>query len=206
MSRSFPATLRLVARTATVLMLVAACRDNPATVSTADTGPLVADSAGLRIVNDTAPAWGAEQRWTVANEPTLDLGEPGQSFLGVAPVVRLGDGRIAVADGSQQTIRYFDASGKLPLTSGGRGGEDGQFHALGWIGRGPADTLVAYDFVARRLSLFDGRGKFVRASPLVPADPEALAEPLATFQDGSVLFRLTHSPNPFPRQDGAGRS
>jgi hypothetical protein len=202
MSRSFPATLRLVARTATVLMLVAACRDNPATVSTADTGPLVADSAGLRIVNDTAPAWGAEQRWTVANEPTLDLGEPGQSFLGVAPVVRLGDGRIAVADGSQQTIRYFDASGKLLLTSGGRGGEDGQFHALGWIGRGPADTLVAYDFVARRLSLFDGRGKFVRASPLVPADPEALAEPLATFQDGSVLFRLTHSPNPFPGKTG----
>lgn len=196
------AALRSIARTTAVLTLVAACRDNPANVPTADTGPLVADSAGLLVVNTAAPAWGTAQLWTVADEPTLDLGEPEQPFVGVAPVVRLSDGRIAVADGSQQSIRYFTPTGTLLMTIGGRGAEEGQFHALGWIGRGAADTLLAYDFVARRLTLFDGKGKFVRNAPLVPADPEALAEPVATFQDGSVLFRLTHSLNPFPGKVG----
>jgi hypothetical protein len=169
---------------------------------TADAGPLIADSAGVRVVNDTASAWGTEQRWTLGTEPTIDLGEPEQPFVGVPAVVRLSDGRIVVADGSQQQIKYFDPSGKLLITVGGRGGEDGQFHALGWIGRGAADTLVAYDFVARRLTLFDAQGRFVRSAAVVPADPEALAEPLATFSDGSVLFRLTTSLKPFPGKAG----
>jgi hypothetical protein len=116
--------------------------------------------------------------------------------------VRLSDGRIAVADGSQQTIRYFDAAGTLVTTVGGRGPEEGQFHALGWIGRAAADTVVAYDFVARRMTIFDGNGKLVRVVPLLPADPNAMAEPLATFPDGSVLFRLSQSLNPFPGKVG----
>jgi hypothetical protein len=203
MSRPFPAaTLRSLAWITAVLTSIAACRDQPANVPTVDAGPLIADSTGVRIANDTAPAWGTEQRWTVASEPTLDLGEPAQPFVGVAPVVRLSDGRVAVADGSQQTIQYFDATGKLLLSVGGRGGEESQFHALGWIGRGAGDTLVAYDFVARRLTLFDARGKFVRTAPLVPADPQALAEPLATFPDGSLLVRLTRPMNPFPGEPG----
>jgi len=203
MSRPLPtATLRSLAWTTAVLTSLVACRDTPANVPTVDAGPLIADSAGVRDVNDTAPAWGTDQRWTVASEPTLDLGEPAQPFVGVAPVVRLSDGRIAVADGSQQTIQYFDATGRYLLSVGGRGGEEGQFHALGWIGRGAADTLVAYDFVARRLTLFDARGKLVRSAPLVPADPQALAEPLATFPDGSVLVRLTRPMNPFPGKVG----
>ncbi|MEZ4413368.1 MAG: hypothetical protein R2910_10320 [Gemmatimonadales bacterium] len=196
------ATLRSLAWATAVLTSVAACRDTPVNTATVDAGPLIADSAGVRLISDSASAWGTEQRWTVASEPTLDLGEPQHPFVGVAPVVRLSDGRIAVADGSQQTIQYFDSTGKLLLSVGGRGGEEGQFHALGWIGRGAADTLVAYDFVARRLTLFDARGKLVRTALLVPADPAALAEPLATFQDGSVLVRLTRSMNPFPGKAG----
>ncbi len=203
MSRLFPTRpLRSLPWFVAALTVAAACSDKPANVNTVDTGPLVADSAGLRIVSDTAPSWGTAQLWTVGNEPTLDLGEPEQPFVGVAPVLRLSDGRIAVVDGSQQNIRYFDATGKLLMTIGGRGPEPGQFHALGWIGRGMADTLVAYDFVARRLTIFDGKGNFVRVAPLLPADPEALAEPLATFTDGSVLFRLTTSLNPFPGKVG----
>lgn len=203
MSRPLSAApLRSLAWITAVLTSVVACRDTPANVPTVDAGPLIADSAGVRSVNDTAPAWGSEQRWTVASEPTLDLGEPEQPFVGVAPVVRLSDGRIAVADGSRQTIRYFDATGKLLLSVGGRGGEEGQFHALGWIGRGAADTLVAYDFIARRFTLFDARGRFVRSAPLVPADPQALADPVATFQDGSVLVQLARPMNPFPGKVG----
>jgi hypothetical protein len=132
----------------------------------------------------------------------VDLGDPEQAFMGVAPVVRLADGRIVVADGSQQTIRYFDARGKLLTTAGGRGTDTGQFHGLGWIGRGPADTVVAYDFVARRFALFDGKGQFVRVASLAPADPQVAAEPIASYPDGSVLFRLGRPANPFPGKPG----
>ncbi len=197
------ASLRPVAWTASLLVGFVACRDTPAVVPESDAGPLVADSAGIQATEQTAPAWGATPQWSVADAPTLDLGEPDQTFAGVAPVLRLNDGRIVVADGSQQTIRYFDASGKLLTTIGGRGGEDGQFHALGWIGRGTGDTLVTYDFIARRLGLFDGKGKFVRTAVLAPADPQALAEPIASFPDGSVLFRLAKSLNPFPGKAGS---
>jgi hypothetical protein len=167
-----------------------------------DTGPLVADSAGVAIVSDTAPRWGASSPWVVADAPTLDLGEPEQPFLGVPAVVRLSDGRVVVADGSSQTIRYFTPSGKLLTSAGGRGTDDGQFHGLGWIGRGLADTVVAYDFIARRFVLFDGKGKFARVAALRPADPMMSAEPLATYPDGAVLFRLGRPQSPFPGGPG----
>lgn len=195
-------SLRSLAWTLSVSTLLVACRDTPAVVPKADTGPLVADSTGLHIVDAVAPAWGATPQWTVADSPSVDLGGPEQPFTGVAPVMRLADGRIVVADGSQQTIRYFSAAGKLLTTAGGRGTETGQFHGLGWIGRGAADTLVAYDFVARRLALFDGKGQFVRVAALMPADPKIAAEPLASYPDGSVLFRLGRPANPFPGKPG----
>ena len=198
---TFP-SLRPASWTAGVLVLFAACSDRPAVVPESDAGPLVADSAGVQANEQSAPAWGTTPQWIVADTPTLDLGESEQSFAGLAPVLRLNDGRIVVADGSQQTIRYFDANGKLLTSIGGRGPDEGEFHALGWIGRGAGDTLVTYDFIARRLTLFDGTGKFVRNASLAPADPQALAEPIASFPDGSVLFRLAKSLTPFPGKAG----
>jgi hypothetical protein len=196
------ARLRSLSWTGGICSLLAACGDSPAVVPGADPGPLVADSTGLRIVHDTAPSWGTASHWVVADAPTLDLGEPEQAFLGVPAVVRLSDGRIVVADGATQAIRYFDAAGKLLATTGGRGAGEGEFHGLGWIGRGAADTVVAYDFVARRLMLFDGKGKFARAAELRPADPTVAAAPLASYPDGSVLFRLGRPQNPFPGEPG----
>lgn len=188
--------------TGVALLLVAACRDTPRVAPEADTGPLVSDSTGLHVVNDTAPSWGTASPWTVADAPTLDIGDPEQPLLGVPAVVRLSDGRIVVANGSTQTIMYFDASGKLLTTAGGRGVDPGQFHGMGWIGRAAGDSVVAYDFVARRLALFDAKGKFVRTADLKPADPTAAVEPLGTYPDGSVLFRLGRAQNPFPGKPG----
>ena len=193
----------LLPLTAIALLLPTACRDTPRVASEADTGPLVTDSASVRVVNDSAPIWGMASPWTVADAPTLDLGDPAQPFLGVPAVVRLSDGRVVVANGATQAILYFDASGKLLTTVGGRGVEPGQFHGLGWIGRAAADSVVAYDFIARRFALFDATGRFVRTAELEPADPMVAAEPLATYPDGSVLFRLGRPQNPFPGEPGS---
>lgn len=186
-----------------VLVLFAACRDaGPGSIPDMDTGALVSGGAELRVTEDSAPRWGDASEWTVAATPTLDLADPAAPFQGVAPVLRLSDGRIVVADGARQDIRYYDPAGKLLLSVGGRGPEPGQFHALGWIGHGAADTVVAYDFVARRFALFDPRAKFVRTVPLVAGDSTSFAEPLASYPDGAVLMRLGGAPNPFPGAPG----
>lgn len=199
---SSPALVRRL-WTAAVLLLAAACRDStPAVVAELEVGPLIADAGALSVIDDSAPSWGAESRWTVGDTPTLDLGDPDQPFLGVPPVLSLSDGRIVVADGSRQTIRYFDRTGRLLTAAGGRADDDGEFHGLGWIGRGAADSLVAYDFVARRMAILDPRGKIVRFAKLQPADPTPDAEPMASFADGTVLFRLGGAPNPFPGAPG----
>ena len=184
------------------LLCLTACRDTPRVAPEADTGPLVTDSTGLRVVSDTAPSWGTASPWTVADVPTLDLGDPEQPLLGVPTVVRLSDGRLVVANGATQTILYFDAKGTPLTTVGGRGVEPGQFHGLGWIGRATADSVVAYDFIARRFALFDTKGKFVRTADLKPADPTVATEPIATYPDGSVLFRLGSAQSPFPGEPG----
>ena len=193
---------RLLPLAGIAILLLAACRDTARVAPEADTGPLVTDSTGLRVVSDTAPSWGTATPWTVADAPTLDIGDPEQPLLGVPAVVRLSDGRVVVGNGSTQSILYFDAAGKLLTTAGGRGVDPGQFHGMGWIGRAAADSVVAYDFIARRLALFDPKGKFVRTADLKPADPAVPAEPLATYPDGSVLFRLGRPQSPFPGEPG----
>lgn len=180
----------------------AACRPGEQRAAEADTGPLIADSSGVRIVSDTAPAWGDRAPWTVAAEPTLDIGAPDFPFQGVGTLRRLGDGRLLVVNGVTQTINYFDRGGKLVRTVGGRGTEEGQFHGLGWVGLAPGDTVVAYDFIARKLVLFDSKGTFARAADLRPADPEVAAEPVASYPDGSVLFRLMKRRGPLQVEPG----
>jgi hypothetical protein len=61
---------------------------------------------------------------------------------------------------------------------------------------------VAYDFIARRFAVFDAKGKFVRTAELKPADPAVALEPLASYPDGSVLFRLGRPQSPFPGEPG----
>jgi len=185
-----------------VVLIFSGCGEGGHRPATTDAAPLVGDSAGLPIIRDSAPAWGTNARWTVGAEPSLDLGAPEHQFAGLGPVVRLSDGQLVVLNGGSQSIGYFDAKGKLLRTVGGRGAEPGQFHALGWMGVGRGDTVVAYDFVARQLVLFDRRGDLVRTVPIHPADPEARVEPLGVYPDGSVLFRLTAARAAFPGKVG----
>lgn len=184
-------------------LLLAACGDRVPVAHEADTGPLIPESAAVRVVSDSAPAWGSAHPWTISAQPTLELGAPGQTFVGVAPVVRLSDGRIVIADGSRQTVRYFGSDGQLLPSAGGKGATDGQFHGLGWIGRASGDTVVAYDFVVRRLTVFDPAGQMVRTVPLLSAEPDAPAVPLGTFTDGSILFRIGGPSTPFAGPPGA---
>lgn len=106
------------------------------------------DSAGVRIVENTRPAWPAGSGWKVATTPDLDIGTRDDSLYQLATVmgaVRLSDGRIAVANMSTSNIRIYDARGRYLNALGRKGQGPGEFQQVLGIDRLPGDTLAIYD-------------------------------------------------------------
>lgn len=151
---------------------------------------VVRDSAGITIVENTTPLWRDGDAWSLTAEPTVQIGvmegEAEYQLHRAVGATRLADGRIAVANSGTSEIRFYDPSGRF-VSSAGRAGEGpGEFRNLGMFFR-PGDSLVAYDYQLRRLSIFDGKGTFARSLVLeTPSDRRPLF-PLGVFGDGTLL-------------------
>jgi hypothetical protein len=108
--------------------------------------------------------------WAVDTARALRIGvregPAAYELFDVVGSTRLSDGRLVVANGGAGEIRYYDATGRHLRTSGGRGGGPGEFRRLRKIFRHTADSLLASDRSAERLSLFDPTGAFVRTVPV----------------------------------------
>ena len=121
------------------------------TVATSGTqGPplsaAVRDSAGVRIVENTAPRWQKGEGWHLSSKPVLDLGGqegPEYALFGVVSAFRLEDGRVAIANTGANDIRIFDEHGRHLLTVGGTGSGRGEFKRLLWAGRFRGASLAA---------------------------------------------------------------
>jgi hypothetical protein len=110
-----------------------------------------------------------------------------EQFYQIRSVVRMEDGRVVVADGGSNEIRFFDADGGHVRTVGGDGAGPGEFKNLRWLRRTAADTLVAWDGELMRVVVLDSAGNAVRSFP-VGTDPEFfLSIPEAIYPDGSIL-------------------
>lgn len=168
-------------------------------------GPVVRDSAGVRIVENSAPAWGEDEGWRVAAGPRVDIGladgDPEYQFGRVVGALRLADGRVAVADGQANHVRYFDAGGRHLATAGRPGGGPGEFEGLMRLLRLPGDSLAAWDW-SNRLSVFDPAGEFVRPVTLRSWEGSTVPQVEGVFADGGLLvtpmfdrvFRPTREP------------
>jgi hypothetical protein len=75
---------------------------------------------------------------------------------------RLSTGIIVVADQDTWKLRFFDATGKLIRAVGQYGQGPGDFERLMWIGQCSTDSIFAWDYRLRRVTVFDGSGKRVR--------------------------------------------
>lgn len=138
----------------------------------------VRDSAGIEIVENLGPIWGAGEGWTVSPEPNLLLGavasdDPAFEFSRIAGATRLSDGRIVVVEGLTAEIRWFDAEGRHLATRGGRGGGPAEFNAAFSLHRLPGDTILVEDRPRIRHVLFGPDMEFARAETL---DQAGLAE------------------------------
>ncbi len=148
------------------------------------------DSAGVTIVESSAPIDGARPRYTVDSVSTIEIRSPrspDQEFDPNVIPTELSDGRIVVADPSAWEIHLFSARGQ-PLKSFSRKGQGpGEFEAMASIARFAEDSLIAYDVVLRRYSIFDSTGRFVRSGSFTAGT--GMSIPAGTFHDGTLLIR-----------------
>ena len=125
----------------------------------------VSDSAGIRIVRYNRTAAPAE-RWELEVRPALEIGGEAEdgptTFADIRGVVRLSDGRIAVANMRPSEIRLFDANGAFIRSLGRSGQGPGEFDALLWRLLRSRDTLFAIDN-SGRAQVFNPAGQLVRS-------------------------------------------
>jgi hypothetical protein len=151
----------------------------------------VRDSAGIQVVENRGGRWKADGGWRLSDEPTLQIGvaegDPLYQMDRVRAALRLGDGRIVVANAGSHQLRWYDAKGKHVASAGGEGGGPGEFRGLNALRRLPGDSVLAYDMMAFRLSWFDPAGRFVRSVALQPVGqvPPRFVD---RFADGSLLL------------------
>ncbi len=173
-----------------VLPLQAACdRAGAAPVAS-----VVRDSAGVRVVESTAPAWDGASVWRIADTPSVVVGrEEGareDQFYGVSSVVRFPDGRIAIANAGTSEIRIHDPAGRHLSTLGREGDGPGEFRGLDGLWITPGDSLVAYDALRKQLTTFDPSGRVASTHPLpVVAGRPGSTHLVGRFGDGSVLAK-----------------
>jgi len=115
------------------------------------------DSAGITIVESTAPRWGTVARWSVDSEPLLDLSTSGtgetHEFYRVADAIRLGDGSIAVANAGSSEVRFYSSAGVFIKSVGREGEGPGEFQRVSSIDRFRGDSLEVFDYLARRVTV-----------------------------------------------------
>ena len=106
---------------------------------------------------------GSLARWVLDPTPRMELGEfdgePEEVFSRISGVGLLGDGGVVVGNAASGTLRVFDARGVFELELGGEGEGPGEFAYLAHVRVLDGDTILAYDPVAYRLSLFTRSGQ-----------------------------------------------
>lgn len=139
--------------------------------SEADQGTSLSDSAGVILAIAEVPAWDPGEGWHVSDEPMVEIGVldgPEEYTLSdVSGVVRLGDGRIVIADRGSLDLRFYSPTGEFLFRSGREGEGPGEFRSLEFLGVLPGDSLLTYDWRLRRIQLFDPSGSLLRSLPPV---------------------------------------
>lgn len=155
-------------------------------------GVVVRDSAGVRIVEISAPeapAPGDPARWTVG-EPVALMGIGERDGFGlIAGVAVLGDGTVAVADAHAGEVRFFGPLGR-PLARAGRRGEGpGEFEAIEAIWRTPGDSVGVWDARFGRFTIIAPDGGIGPTVALEATAERARHTPLGPLPDGRLLAR-----------------
>ncbi len=147
--------------------------------------PTVRDSAGV-LISENMDSFGDETpMWSVDPDPALTIGAdleaaPEYQLAYVRGALRTLDGGVVVADGGEaNTLQEYGPSGRYMATWGRKGEGPGEFRSLSEIHRWRADSVVAWDMFARRITVFDSEGNVGRTAAVAGFDNASLAGALA---------------------------
>ncbi len=177
---------------AATLALAVVTAVGPASGHSDASAQVTRDSAGIRIVENARPADDSRLPWRMGSEPVVSIGE----VLGEEPylldlvsdAIVLPDGRVVVANTGTNELRVYDAAGVHMATWGRRGEGPGEFMNRAGVDVWPGDSVVAWDYRNRAISVFDSGGTFGRSFVLESGTDRPL-EPRFAFSDGSFLGR-----------------
>jgi len=114
----------------------------------------------------------AAEVWRLSEAPTLEIGvregEEAYQLFRVGGSVRLGDGRIVVANTGSRELRVFGPDGVFQRSVGRDGEGPGEFRWPSRIRVVAPDTFLVWDQSLQRVSLFDADGRFLSMAPLRP--------------------------------------
>ena len=157
------------------------------------TDPVVYDSAGVKVVHHPSPTVESLGRWAVSGAPLVAIGrDSGQlphQLFGVAGALRLSDGRIVIANRGSSELRFFGGDGEHLVSVGSSGDGPGEFRMLAGLYQMEGDSLLAFDFQSRRMSVFAPDGVFLRSFRLEPPGDASVPSVAGVFGDGSILVR-----------------
>jgi len=193
--------LNLAAAIGLMLTLaLAACGE--AAAPTAEAGNSVRDSAGIQIVESTAPVWSDARGWHLDDTPRLDIGRldgPDETqFFQVSAATRLSDGSFVLGSIGSHDLRRFTAQGAHLWTVGREGEGPGEFVGLTEVVAGPGDTILTYDFRQRRFSRFAPDGSFIDSRSLDGPSESGFGFVETLMPDGGAVFTWSE----FDREGG----
>lgn len=127
------------------------------------------DSADILIVENSQPSPDSRLPWEIGAQPSLSIGAVASGgadeLFRVTDAIRLGDGRIVVANLGSNELKVFGPDGSHAGTWGRRGEGPGEFTAHGptAVAHWPGDSVAAADApYSPRLPIFDMNGNHGR--------------------------------------------
>lgn len=169
-------------------LLLTSCGDAAAGGAAA---PVVRDSAGIQIVENTGSAWTDGAEWRLSDEPILQIGraEGAAEYLldRVAGARRLAEGGLVIANGGSGELRYYGSDGTYLRSVGGFGEGPGEFRGMEWVKPYGVDSLAVFDRALERISMMSSEGEFGRVVSLTALGVAGRSNPQGVFGNGVIL-------------------
>ena len=124
------------------------------------------DSAGVAIIENSRAALADLPRWTVTDTPLLSIGvaagDPAYELHRIQDVNVTSAGEILILNAGSEEVRVYDAAGYFARSIGRRGSGPGEFESAFWILVLGGDSVLVYDGLAQRFSIFTDTGLLAR--------------------------------------------
>ena len=128
--------------------------------------------------------------WRLDPVPVMSVGDSEADPLYEVTGIVITELHVVIAQESEGTLRFYDRSGSLEKTVGGRGEGPGEYGDLDWMMRS-GEHLFTYDRYGREVSRYSLDGRLLGSLVLSPPDEYLTGlSALGVFSDGSVLAEV----------------